>query len=286
MTLEDRQAYLLSVLDRHPALAIAVSGGVDSMVLAYVAHRLSRTAVIVVHAVSPAVPTAATSRVDDYARRYGWALRHVDAGEMADPAYLANPVNRCFYCKTNLYSCIGAETGLPIASGTNVDDLDDFRPGLDAARRHGVLHPFVEAGFRKRDIYALAEEHGLFDLAALPAQPCLASRIETGIGVDEAALRFIEAVENKVAGLAPTSVVRCRLTAAGVYVECEPLPKVDDGARIGHRVGELCAQAGRVFAGLRSYRRGSAFLRPHTASTAPRSKSSSPAIGLNASKGS
>lgn len=262
MTPQDRQARLISVLDRHAALAIAVSGGVDSMVLAYVAHRFSQAAIVAVHAVSPAVPAAATRRVEDYAERYGWTWQRIDAGEMADPAYLANPVDRCFYCKTNLYSRIGAVTGLPIASGTNVDDLDDFRPGLDAARRYGVVHPFVEARLGKRDIYALAEMHRLRDLAALPAQPCLASRIETNIKVDEASLRFIDAVENELAGLLPgSSATRCRITAAGVHLECAPMPDSDDGARISRRVGELCDQAGRVFAGLRPYRRGSAFLR-------------------------
>lgn len=262
MTPQDRQKHLVSVLDCHAAMAIAVSGGVDSMVLAYVAHRFSRTAVTVVHAVSPAVPTAATARVEVYAKRHGWLLLKVDAGEMADPAYLANPVDRCFHCKSDLYARIGAVTGLPIASGTNVDDLEDYRPGLDAARRHGVLHPFVEAGFRKRDIYSLADANGLRDLAALPAQPCLASRIETGIGVDAASLRFIEAVEIDLAGLLPTSsAIRCRLTAHGVYVECAPFPEGQSGERVRRRVGKLCADAGRPFAGLRPYRRGSAFLR-------------------------
>jgi uncharacterized protein len=262
MTPRDHQACLVSILDRYDALAIAVSGGVDSMILAYVAHRFSRADVLVVHAVSPAVPAAATKRVEDYAQRCGWTWQRLDAGEMADPAYRANPVDRCFHCKTNLFSRIRATTGWPIAAGTNVDDLDDFRPGLAAARQHDVVHPFVEAGLRKRGIYALAEEHRLRDLADLPAQPCLASRIETGIGVDAASLHFIEAVENDVAGMLPaSSAIRCRLTAGGVYVECAPLPDGECGARISDRVGALCAQAGRVFGGLRSYRRGSAFLR-------------------------
>ncbi|WP_203330739.1 adenine nucleotide alpha-hydrolase family protein [Rhodovastum atsumiense] len=262
MTLADRQADLVSALDRHAALAIAVSGGVDSMVLTYLASRFSRASVTAVHAVSPAVPALATARVEAHARRHAWALRLVDARELEDPSYRANPVNRCFHCKTNLYACIRKVTSGPIASGTNIDDLGDYRPGLEAARQYGVVHPFVEAGLHKADIYALARAHGLDDLAALPAQPCLASRIETGIGVDATSLRFIEATENELGALLPaTSAIRCRIIAGGICVECAPLPQDDARARIEQRMHELCRADGRRFIGMRPYRRGSAFLR-------------------------
>ncbi|TBW41167.1 adenine nucleotide alpha hydrolase [Siculibacillus lacustris] len=262
MTIAIREAALVAALDRHPALAIAVSGGVDSMVLAHVGHRLSQAATTAVHAVSPAVPALATARVEDHARRFGWRLRLIDAGELADPAYRANPVDRCFYCKSNLYSRIREVIGGSIASGTNLDDLDDFRPGLDAARRAEVVHPFVEAGLGKADIYELARAYGLDDLAALPAQPCLASRIETGIGVDEDALAFIEAVEIELAAALPgAEALRCRITAAGVFAECAPLPEGPQAEAIAARVAALAAAAGRPFGGLRAYRRGAAFLR-------------------------
>ncbi|MDQ2083595.1 ATP-binding protein [Xanthobacteraceae bacterium Astr-EGSB] len=262
MTRPTGQADLVAALDRHDRLAVAVSGGVDSMVLAYVAHRFSRTDMIAVHAVSAAVPAAATARVEAHARRHGWRLRLIDAGELADPAYRGNPVDRCFFCKTNLYARIRAVTGLPIASGTNVDDLGDFRPGLEAARRHSVVHPFVEAGLTKNDIYALARAYALDDLAALPAQPCLASRIETGIGVDEATLNFIEAAEAELAPLLPRErALRCRVTHSGVQVECGALPEGDERRRIEHWAAAFCDRHGRRFAGLRVYRRGAAFLR-------------------------
>lgn len=262
MTIADIQTRLVAALDRHAALAIAVSGGVDSMILAYVAHLYARTAVTAVHAVSPAVPAAATARVEAHAHRHGWVLRLIDAGELADPSYRDNPVNRCYYCKTNLYGRIRATTGLTIASGTNLDDLGDYRPGLDAAQRHDVVHPFVEAGLGKADIYALAQAYGLDDLAALPAQPCLASRIETGIAVDAASLRFIEAAEAGLAEALPgVGALRCRITASGVWVECERLPEGPERARAEAWIAALCEAGGRGFAGLRAYRRGSAFLR-------------------------
>jgi uncharacterized protein len=256
------QSTLTTALDRHAALAIAVSGGVDSMTLAFVAHRFSRADITVVHAASPAVPAAATGRVRDYARWQGWRLVCLDAGELADPAYRANPVDRCFHCKSNLYATIHKVTGLTIASGTNTDDLDDYRPGLDAAKKFGVVHPYVEAGFGKKDIYRLAERHGLADLAALPAQPCLASRMTTGIAIDAASLHFIEAAEAALSPLLPAArALRCRVTAQGVVVECAPLPDEEARRRIERRMVDLCAGAARSFAGVRPYSRGSAFLR-------------------------
>lgn len=262
MNKPDHQARLVAVLDRHAEIAVAVSGGVDSMVLAFVAGRYARPAITVVHAVSPAVPAAATHRVEAYAARENWALRRIDAGEMADPDYLANPADRCFYCKSNLYAAIRSVTRATIASGTNCDDLDDYRPGLKAADRHGVIHPFVEAGLGKADIYALARAHGLDDLAALPAQPCLASRIETGIMVDPDSLKFIEMIETDLgAELPAVTPLRCRLTASGVYIECGELPEGTVLQRLNERLTRLCTEAGRLYAGIRPYRRGSAFLR-------------------------
>jgi uncharacterized protein len=257
----DNQTRLVSVLDRYANMAIAVSGGVDSMVLAFIASRYAQGAVSVVHAVSPAVPAAATRRVLAYAAREKWTFRSIDAGEMADPDYLANPTNRCFYCKSNLYSAIRAVTQATIASGTNLDDLDDYRPGLGAAQHHGVVHPFVEAKLNKADIYALARAHRLDDLSALPAQPCLASRIETGIRVDPDSLRFIEMVENDLGAALPTGApLRCRLTASGVFIECGEIPEGPSLQQIHDHLTRLCAESGRLYGGIRPYRRGSAFL--------------------------
>lgn len=254
---------LLAALDRHAALAIAVSGGIDSTLLAWLAHRQSRARISVLHAVGPAVPAAATARVQRHAEREGWALRLIDAGEMDDPDYRRNPVDRCFHCKKNLYARIAALVPGGIASGTNVDDLGDYRPGLDAARRHAVVHPYVEAGLGKADIYALAAALGLADLAALPASPCLASRIETGIGVQRELLGFIERAEQQLERWLPQAAARrCRVTAAGVVIEAEPWPEAALRAEIEHWARDFCREAGQAFAGLRPYRRGSAFLHP------------------------
>ena len=91
----DKLAALIAELDRHPARAIAVSGGVDSMTLAHVAQRHARGRTTMYHATGPAVPAAARGRVEAHAARHGWSLVLLDAGELADERYRANPVDRC-----------------------------------------------------------------------------------------------------------------------------------------------------------------------------------------------
>jgi uncharacterized protein len=255
-------ARLVASLDTHARLAIAVSGGVDSMTLAHVAWRFSRAAATMYHATGPAVPAAARARVEAHAAAQGWALTLLDAGEQADGRYRANPVDRCYYCKTNLYERIRAATPDAIASGTNRDDLDDFRPGLRAAAERGVVHPYVEAGLGKADVYALAASLGLTDLERLPAQPCLASRVETGIAIARDDLAFIDAVETRLAArLGQQAVLRCRVTHKGIVIE---LSSAQDAAAhaLARDVGaEACRAEGRTFAGVRPYARGAAFLR-------------------------
>ena len=130
----NRWTPLRGVLKKLRGGAIAVSGGVDSMTLSAFAHQiLGADDICMVHAISPAVPTAATARVRDHAARLGWSLSEVDAGEFDDPRYIANPVNRCFYCKSNLYRTLRSICDGVIISGTNTDDLSDYRPGLQAA---------------------------------------------------------------------------------------------------------------------------------------------------------
>jgi len=255
-------ASLAAALDRHPRLAIAVSGGVDSMTLAHVAARHSSTTATMYHAASPAVPVAARARVEAHAAAHRWKLVVVDAAELADARYRANPVDRCYYCKTNLYDRIAAVTTDAVASGTNCDDLSVFRPGLRAAQEHAVVHPFVEAGLRKADIYAIAASLGLADLERLPAQPCLASRVETGIAIDANDLAFIDGVESELArSFGREATVRCRVTHAGVVIE---LAAAGDPAfaATAREIGRAaCAASGRTFAGVRPYARGAAFLR-------------------------
>jgi uncharacterized protein len=255
-------ARLADMLGRFDALAVAVSGGVDSMTLATFAHRLGRPAVTVVHAVSPAVPQEATDRVRARAAAEGWQAIVTGAGEFDDPRYRDNPANRCYFCKTNLYDRIRDLTPHAIASGANLDDLGDYRPGLLAAAERNVVHPFVEAKMSKADVRALARRLGLADVAELPAQPCLASRVETGIAIDANDLAFVESTERRLAAVAGGgATLRCRITRNGVVLELGE-DALSRQAELTAIVAEFCAESDRRFVGARAYSRGAMFIRP------------------------
>jgi uncharacterized protein len=257
-------AAILAVLDGLDDLAIAVSGGVDSMTLAYLAHRRTPHGTTMIHAASPAVPAEATDRIRRYAGVHGWRLRIVDAGETRDPRYVANPHDRCFWCKTNLYATIRQLTDQRIASGANLDDLGDYRPGLKAASDYGVRHPWIEAGIGKREIRRLAASHGLMDLAELPASPCLSSRIETGIPVTVGALAMIDRLEREIRATLEPATLRCRLRPFGIEIELDDdtLARIDRAgiAESGRRVMAEFRIAGDIR--FSPYRQGSAFRRP------------------------
>lgn len=263
------------VLDGIGPATVAVSGGVDSVTLAVAVHRRHPATTRVFHAVSPAVPPEATERVKRTAAAESWALRIADAGEFRDEAYLANPVNRCFFCKSNLYETMRALTDGVLLSGTNMDDLGDFRPGLQAAAHNGVRHPFVEAGIDKAGVRALAAFLGLGALADLPAQPCLSSRLETGIAVRPDLLRLVHRIETAVADwlgnrAAEGQAIRCRVRKDGLVLELDAasLGRVagTGGRELRDRLERIAMAGGQPAAPrLEPYRRGSAFLRDATA---------------------
>jgi uncharacterized protein len=258
-------AALEGVLRSIGKLAVAVSGGVDSLTLASAAHRVLDGEASMFHAVSPAVPAEATERTRQLAERQGWRLTVLDAGEFGDRDYMRNPLNRCFYCKTNLYGAIRPHATAQVVSGTNLDDLGDYRPGLIAAKEHGVRHPFVEARIDKQGVRAIARTIGLGELAELPASPCLSSRIETGIAIDPVMLECVHETERLVEHELKPNTVRCRVRAGGVVIELDEasllaLPD-ERRAALTERVQAVFEQ--REFAysvSFERYRVGSAFL--------------------------
>ncbi len=245
---------------------IAVSGGVDSMTLATVAGRMNERRVTMFHAVSHAVPREATERVIAYGQKERWRLRVIDAGEFSNETYLQNPVNRCFHCKHQLYSSISGIFNGVVLSGTNTDDLCDFRPGLDAARAFGVRHPYVEAGVDKAGIRQIAALLGMVDICNLPASPCLSSRIETGIPISKERLRVIEDCELLLREMLAPSIIRCRIRNGGIGIELDEtaLSKLTPEMRVVlkrdiERIAEGYGVAIPSIA-YGPYRRGSAFL--------------------------
>lgn len=245
------QAELLSrihnVLDDIGPLVVACSGGIDSMLLSWVSHRHMGEHVTVAHAVSPAVTAEATQRVEATAQEEGWALKVVQSGEFADEEYLSNPVNRCYFCKSNLYSNLNEivdrlDGNGTIVSGANLDDLGEYRPGLDAASEKNVRHPWIEANFSKENIRELARS---FDLpfAELPASPCLASRLYTGTRVTPARLQAVHTAETWVKERTDIEIVRCRLDGDQMRIEVS----VEDRSKIS---AELIAEIERKVASI------------------------------------
>lgn len=245
-------------------VAVAVSGGVDSMTLAHICVSALGQRARMVHALSPAVPRAATERVLSASKEKGWSLDIIDAGEFLDQSYLRNPINRCYFCKSNLYKTIRDKFAFIILSGTNIDDQSDFRPGLKAAEEHDVRHPFVDLSISKAMIRELCSFIGLHELVSLPSQPCLSSRVETFVRIDATQLALIDRIERQVITIIGETDVRVRVRQKGVYLEinddvlsCLKPRDVQDLYKICRRA---CDPHDLPFVEIVPYRRGSAFV--------------------------
>ncbi|MEW6252591.1 MAG: ATP-dependent sacrificial sulfur transferase LarE, partial [Planctomycetota bacterium] len=174
-------------------------GGVDSAVaLALAVRTLGAERVLAVTGRSPSVPPAELEAAAALAAELGAAHAFYDTHEFDDPQYVANPANRCYFCKSELYTRLGrlaAERGFAaVVSGVNADDLGDFRPGIQAGDEHRVSAPLAEAGVTKAELRALAAEYGLA-VHDKPASPCLSSRIPYGECVTLEKLQRVDAAE-------------------------------------------------------------------------------------------
>ena len=183
---------------------VAFSGGVDSSLVAYVAAETLGEDALAVTSGSQSLKRSDLKLAGELAEKWGMRHRVIVTDEVSKPEYRANPVNRCFYCKTTLYDAlarIAADEGYDhVLNGTNTDDLGDHRPGLIAANDFHVVSPLVDAGFDKADIRALAAHLGL-DNAAKPQSACLSSRFPYGSHITEQRLAQVEAAEDALAAL-------------------------------------------------------------------------------------
>jgi pyridinium-3,5-biscarboxylic acid mononucleotide sulfurtransferase len=198
-SLARKEAMLDRTLRALPSVIVAYSGGVDSAYLAYAAHRALGASALAVTADSPSYPERHRAIALRLAREFGFNHLVIQTAEMARPEYRANPANRCYYCKHELYThltTIATERGIPvIADGSNADDRGDYRPGRQAAREFGVHSPLDEAGLTKNEIRELSRRAGLPTWDE-PASACLSSRIPYFSEVTDEKLRMIERAEN------------------------------------------------------------------------------------------
>ena len=189
---------LLNLLRGLNSVAVAFSGGIDSTVVATAAHLALGDRAVAVTADSASVPRAEIEEACELARHIGIRHRIVATEEFDDADYVRNDGARCYFCKSELYDRIESllpELGVSvICSGANLDDQGDYRPGLKAAAEHAVRHPLQEAGFRKADVRALAQEWGL-PTWDKPASPCLSSRLAPGVEVTPERTGRVEAAE-------------------------------------------------------------------------------------------
>jgi len=213
---------------------VACSGGIDSILLAIITHKILNKRCIIIHAISPAVPESDTNRVLESSTLYQWNLIQTRTGEFENEDYLRNPANRCYYCKTHLYKSISAIRSrmqdfkyAAIFSGTNLDDLAEYRPGMQAANEYYVVHPYLEIGISKNDIRSFVRCMGL-SFSDLPASPCLASRIYTGTRVTAERLKAIYYAESELKKMTQFDVVRCRVRDNQMIIEL----KNDERARL------------------------------------------------------
>jgi uncharacterized protein len=225
---------LRAQLRAHAPLIVAYSGGVDSACLLAEAHETLGAQALGVIADSPSLPRQALADGLALAAQIGAAVEVIRTDEFANPQYTANPVNRCYFCKAELFTKLdalaAARSFRAIAYGENADDMQHLRPGRQAATEFSIIAPLRDAGLTKAEIRARSRELGL-PTADAPAQPCLSSRIPHGTPVTTAALTMVEQGEAWVRSLG-FRVFRVRHLGAGSVVRARVQIAPDEMPRL------------------------------------------------------
>jgi pyridinium-3,5-biscarboxylic acid mononucleotide sulfurtransferase len=205
---------------------VGYSGGVDSALLAVVLRQeLGRDRMVAVSGRSASYPASQWAAARTVAERFDVPLVEIDTHELDDPSYAANPTNRCFFCKTELWSRLVPEArarGLAVVcDGTNADDLQEHRPGHAAGRAAGIRSPLAEVGMTKADVRAASRALGLPTWNA-PAAPCLSSRVVYGLAITPARLAQVEQAEAHLRAIGVTGDLRVRHHGRRARIEVEP----------------------------------------------------------------
>lgn len=260
----EKEASLVAWFRMRGSVLIGFSGGVDSAYLACVAlETLGPDRVLAVIGRSASYPDEQWVRAREVAERFSVPVLELDTDEMNDPQYVANPTNRCYFCKTELWNKllpVALERGLAtVVDGTNFDDLADFRPGAQAAEEHAVESPLAELGFTKDDIRALSRRRHL-PTWSQPSSPCLSSRVPYGTEVTPLRLRKVEQAERALRTLGVTGNLRVRFHDATARLEMD-VDQLDYWSardrRGAVRDAVLAAGFERVVMDLRGFRSGS-----------------------------
>ncbi len=225
MSVNGKLEKLKEILSAYPTLLVAFSGGVDSTLLLAVAKEVLGDRVEAVTSVSPVHPKQDGEAAAELASGIGVVHHRIVTGEMTVPAFLANPKNRCYLCKTHLFQRVrklAAQRGITaVAHGANADDLGDFRPGFQAAQEAGVVAPLLDAGLAKEEIRSIARSMGLPNWNR-PADACLATRIPYGVRLSEALLKRVDLAE---AALRESGVDGCRVRVHDNVARIEVAPE-------------------------------------------------------------
>ncbi|HMA05845.1 MAG TPA: ATP-dependent sacrificial sulfur transferase LarE [Methanomicrobiales archaeon] len=199
MSMEDKEELLVKSIRKRGSMLIAFSGGVDSSLLAGVTMEVLGDRCRAVLLDSPVVPRFALQRAKETAEGLGIALEVIPVPLMDEKTFLANPADRCCFCKKASARVLKKRAGdlgfASIADGINASDLGEHRPGILASSEEGIVHPFVEAGITKTDIRAIAREKG-YSFWDRPSAACLSSRIPYGDEITLIKLRMIETAED------------------------------------------------------------------------------------------